>query len=70
MLGTPALSTAATISSASATFIASGFSQTIILPAPAAAITMSWCSTLGTQTSIRSMSFRSMSLRQSVSSDW
>ena len=69
MLATPALSTAATISSASAAFIASGFSQTTILPASAAAITMSWCSTLGTHTSIRSMSGRAIIRRQSVSCD-
>ena len=69
MLATPAFSTAATISSASLTFIASGFSQTTILPALAAAMTRSWCSTLGTQTSITSMSGRAISFFQSSSID-
>ena len=69
MLATPAFSTAATISSASRAFMANGFSQTTILPVSAAAITMSWCSTLGTQTSITSMSVRAMSFFQSNSID-
>ena len=69
MLGTPAFSTAADISSASATFMASGFSQRIILPALAAASTISLCVLLGEPMSIRSMSFRSISFRQSVSYD-
>ena len=50
-------------------FIASGFSQRIILPASAAAMAISACVLLGVQMSIASMSLRSTSLRQSVSID-
>ena len=63
----PAFTTAATMASASAVFIASGFSQRIILPASAAANTISWCVLLGLPISIKSMSSRSISFRQSVS---
>ena len=52
MFGTPAFSTAATISSPSATFMASGFSQRIILPALAAASTISLCGLFGEPMSI------------------
>ena len=69
MLATPAFSTAATIALASARFMASGFSQTIILPASAAAITTSWCMILGTQTSTRSTSGRAIACFQSSSID-
>ena len=59
MFGTPAASTARTISSPSAAFMASGFSQIIILPALAAAIAISLCAKFGTQMSIRSISLAS-----------
>ena len=69
MLATFAVSTAATISLPSAVFIASGFSHRIILPAAAAASAISLCRLFGVQMSITSMSLRSTSLRQSVSTD-
>ena len=50
-------------------FMASGFSHRIILPALAAARAISACVLFGVQMSIRSMSLRSTSLRQSVSTD-
>ena len=56
-------------SAPSAAFIASGFSHRIILPALAAAMAISVCVLFGTQISITSMSLRSTSLRQSVSTD-
>ena len=68
-VGTPAFSTASTISWPSAVSIDSGFSQRIILPASAAAIAISWCKLFGAQMSIASISLRSISLRQSVSID-
>ena len=46
---------------------ASGFSHSTILPALAAAIAISMCRSFGTQMSIASMSARSTSFRQSVS---
>ena len=49
--------------------IASGFSQRTILPALAAAMAISACVSFGVQMSIASMSLRSMSFRQSVSTD-
>ena len=67
MLGTPAFSTASTIVSPSAAVRASGFSQSTILPALAAAMAISAWRSLGTQMSMASMSLRSTSLRQSVS---
>ena len=69
MFGTPAFSTASTISWPCSRFIASGFSQRIILPASAAAMAISACVLLGVQMSIASMSLRSTSFRQSVSTD-
>src|SRR5687767_11190274 len=73
MFGTPfppfADSTALTISSPSRESIASGFSQRIIFPAFAAAIAISLCVLFGVQMSIASMSFRSTSFFQSVSTD-
>ena len=67
MFGTPARSTAATIASPSAAFMASGFSQQTHLPAAAAASAISLCMRLGTQMSIRSMSARAIRRCQSVS---
>ena len=52
MLGTPAFSTAATIFSPSLVVRASGFSQSTILPAFAAAMAISMCRSFGTQMSI------------------
>ena len=49
--------------------MASGFSQRIILPALAAAVAISAWVLLGVQISMTSMSLRSISLRQSVSTD-
>ena len=69
MFGTSAASTARTISSPSAVFIDSGFSQRIILPAFAAASAISLCRLFGVQMSTASMSLRSMIRRQSVSVD-
>jgi hypothetical protein len=57
------------ISSPSAAFIASGFSHRIIFPAFAAASAISLCVLFGVQMSIASMSLRSISFRQSVSTD-
>ena len=54
---------------ASAAFAPSGFSHITILPALAAAMAISACVSLGLAMSIRSMSLRSTSLRQSVSID-
>ena len=69
MFGTFAFSTAFTIVSACAPFIASGFSHRIILPAAAAAIAISACVLFGLAMSIRSMSLRAISFFQSVSTD-
>ena len=69
MFATPADSTALHISSPSAVSIARGFSQRIILPAFAAAMAISLCRLLGVQMSMASMSSRSMSAFQSVSTD-
>ena len=55
--------------SASAALRPSGFSHSTILPACAAAMAISACVSLGLAISIRSMSLRSTSLRQSVSTD-
>ena len=52
-----------------AAFIASGFSHRIILPALAAAMAISLCMLFGVQISTASMSLRSSSFRQSVSTD-
>ncbi len=49
--------------------MASGFSQMMLLPAAAAASTISLCVALGVQMSICWMSSRAISLRQSVSYD-
>ena len=49
--------------------MASGFSQRIILPALAAASTISLCVLLGVPMSITSISLRATSFRQSVSYD-
>jgi hypothetical protein len=65
--GTPARSTAATIASPSAALMASGFSQSVILPAAAAASAISQCRWFGTQMSTKSMSARSIRRIQSVS---
>ena len=67
MFGTPARSTAWTIASPSAAFMASGFSQSTHLPACAAAIAISLCRWFGTQMSTASMSARAIRRRQSVS---
>ena len=69
MFGTLAASTALTISRPSSAFMASGFSQRIALPALAAAIAISLWLLLGVQISTTSMSLRSMTFRQSVSTD-
>ena len=69
MFGTPAASTAATIASASAALRPSGFSHITILPAFAAAMAISGWVSLGLAMSMRSMSLRSTSVRQSVSID-
>ena len=69
MLATPAFSTASTIFNPSGPFMASGFSQRIILPAAAAAKAISAWVLFGVQMSMTSMSLRSISLRQSVSTD-
>jgi len=62
-------STAATIFLPSATLIARGFSQTIILPALAAAMAIWAWKLFGTQMSTMSMSSLSMTQRQSVQCD-
>ena len=62
-----AASAAAVICSASSTEFARGFSHSTCLPASSAAIAISACRFPGTQMSMRSMSSRSMSRRQSVS---
>jgi len=67
--GTRADSTAATIFSASAALRPSGFSHITILPARAAATAISTCVSFGLAMSTRSMSLRSTSARQSVSTD-
>ena len=64
-----ASSAAAVISSASATVLASGFSHSTCLPACRAAVAISTCMSPGVQMSIRSMSGRSTSRRQSVSAE-
>jgi hypothetical protein len=69
MFGTFAFSTASTILTPSGPFMERGFSQRIILPAAAAARAISAWVLLGVQMSMTSMSLRSMSLRQSVSTD-
>jgi hypothetical protein len=69
MFGTPAASTACTIRSDSAPPRASGFSVVTILPAAAAATAISAWVSLGLAMSIRSMSSRATSARQSVSVD-
>jgi len=69
MLGTLAFSMAFTMTSACFEFIASGFSQRIILPALAAAMACSAWRLLGVAMSITSMSSRAMSFFQSVSVD-
>ena len=69
MFGTSAFSTASTIFSPSGPFMASGFSHRIILPALAAAMAISACVLFGVQMSMASMSLRSTSFRQSVSTD-
>ena len=53
----------------SAAFIASGFSQRIILPACGRGEAISLCRLFGVQMSTTSMSLRSTSFRQSVSTD-
>jgi hypothetical protein len=65
--GTPAFSTAFTIGSASLAVRASGFSQSTILPALAAAMAMSAWRSLGVQISMASISFRLISACQSLS---
>ena len=55
------------MASPSATSMASGFSHRIALPLAAAASAISLCRLFGTQMSTASMSSRSTSLRQSVS---
>jgi len=67
VFATPAFSTAAHISSPSATVIDSGFSQRIIFLLAAHASAISLCRLFGTQISTASTSLRSTSLRQSVS---
>ena len=69
MFGTFAASTASVIFSASLAFIARGFSQRIILPAFAAAMAISAWTLFGAAMSIRSMSERSISFFQSVSTE-
>ena len=69
MLGTFAFSMAATIFSPSFVVRASGFSQSTILPAFAAAMAISMWRSLGTQMSTASMSSRAISFFQSVSTD-
>jgi hypothetical protein len=69
LFATAARSTASTIPSASAAVRASGFSHMTIFPARAAAIAISAWVSFGLAMSIRSMSFRSTSLRQSFSTD-
>ena len=69
MFGTLAFSTASTIFKPSGPFMASGFSHKIIFPAWAAAMAISAWELFGVQISMASISFRAMSLRQSVSTD-
>jgi hypothetical protein len=69
VFATPAFSTAATIFSPSAVFMARGFSHRIILPFLAASMAISACRLFGTQMSTASMSLRAISFRQSVSID-
>jgi hypothetical protein len=69
IFGTPAFSTASTMAFDSAPFRPSGFSQRIALPAWAAAMATSAWVSLGLAMSITSMSLRSTSFRQSVSTD-
>ena len=64
------LSTASVIVFASAPVRPSGFSQSTILPALAAAMAISAWVSLGLAISIRSISFRATRTRQSVSTDW
>ena len=66
MFATRARFTASTIRRASATFRASGFSQSIALPAPAAAIAISTCESLGVQMSTMSIAGSAMIAFQSV----
>src|SRR5882762_4507264 len=66
MFATRARFTASTIRRASATFRASGFSQSIALPAPAAAIAISACESLGVQMSTMSITGSAMIAFQSV----
>jgi hypothetical protein len=63
----PAASAAATIRSASATELASGFSQSTCLPASSAAIAISAWVSPGVQMSTTWTSSRSITRRQSVS---
>src|SRR5258706_596910 len=63
---TPALVTAASMRSASATVFPSGFSQKTALPARAAAMAISACESPGVLTSTRSMSLRLTTSSQSV----
>ena len=62
-----ACSAAATIASASATVLASGFSHSTCLPASSAAMAISACVSPGVQTSTRSMSSRATRACQTVS---
>ena len=62
-------SAAAAICSASATVLASGFSHSTCLPASSAAIAISACRSPGVQMSTRSTSSRSITRRQSVSTE-
>ncbi len=64
-----AFSAAAAIASASATLLASGFSQRTCLPASSASIAISAWVSPGVQMSIRSMSGRLITACQSVSTD-
>src|SRR3984957_6414294 len=69
MFGVLACSTAATIFSDSAALRPNGFSHITILPASAAAMAISAWVSFGLAMSMRSISFRATSLRQSVSND-
>ena len=69
MFGTPASSTARVMASASAAFMASGFSQATHLPFRAAAIAISAWESLGLPMSTSWTSSRSTTRRQSVSTD-
>ena len=66
MFATRARFTASTIRRASATFRASGFSQSIALPARAAAIAISACESLGVQISTMSINGSAMIAFQSI----